>query len=162
MRDHDCNGITDNLEVASCVPGDIEVVGHVDTRDSRSVTLIDGLALVGAVNGIHVVDIEDPEAPCIVVTQAITEVRDIAVWGEVVVAATINGTVVSRLTESRELVRLAALDTGHSEGVSVSGGYAYVASRDGVYVVDISSQNNPVVVTGIDKSEMSVPEDLPQ
>ena len=147
-RDHDCSGAVDDLEAPiDCEPGWLEVVGSAETGDSSSVYVTGATVYVGTTAGVLVVDVSEPAAPAIAGSLEVGPVRDVALWGALLLAATPLGLLVVDRTDPADLVVLAGpVATGDSRGVAASVGRAYVAAREGVFVVDLSTPAHPVVV----------------
>lgn len=149
-RDHDCDWVIDDLAVSSCTPGDIQVVGSVDTGDSQSVFVTGELVYVASSDGLYVVNVTNAEQPSISSHLDVGSARDLAVHGDYVYVATPSGLVVVEHSSSSGLVRLAGpLDTGDTRAVYHMGFNVFVASHDGVRVLDISSPRFPMEIAFI-------------
>lgn len=152
-RDHDCNGIVDDLETPPRAYWNPTIVDQVAIDDSLSLAVIGTRAFVGSADGIYEVETH-PTSEIVSDVRIGAAVEDVAVWNDLILAATPDGLVVVRRrlpTESApDLNVIARLrDTGQSRGVYVSYGYAYVAAYEGLFVVDLSDPSHPVVVEGI-------------
>lgn len=146
-RDHDCDAVVDELQDPACaLPYDLEVVGTVDTGDSLSVFAVDHMVYVGSREGLFAVDVFHRSSPLVLSHLDLGEVRDVAVWGDLVLAATALGLYVVLATDPSELVLLhGPLETGDTRGVFAVNGLAYTASNEGVFIVDLDAPPRPVV-----------------
>lgn len=155
--DHNCDGFIDDLQIPGRdgdEQGTPEFISAVDTGDSWSVAVVGTRAYVGTDDRLYEVDVADPDSLEIVSFVSTGAVRDLAIWRDLVLAATDEGLVVVRRIRPGEgaaqLSMLSRLvETGHSRGVVTSQGYAFVAGYEALFVADLSVPESPVVISTV-------------
>jgi hypothetical protein len=147
-RDHDCDGLVDELEAASCMPGAPVVVDVVpETGDSRALFPLEGLVYVAAAGGLYEVTELAPGDWEVSRSLRLDEARDVTVYAEHAYVATPEGLVVVDRSPDSDLVRVSGpVDAGDARGLALWRRMAYVASADGLHLLDLSSPAEPVVI----------------
>ncbi len=130
------------------------VVGSLGLGDSRKVAVAGDHAFVaGIANGLHVIDIQDPESPFLVTTVAVAgDAQAVAVAGDnAFVLDTASGLMVFDTTDPTSPVLLGSVAMPEVPiDVTIEDGHAFVADYSGgIQVVDVRDPTTPTVIGGV-------------
>jgi hypothetical protein len=126
--------------------GGVVHAGHMDGPDvTYAVHVADGFLHLGTQTGLHVYDLDDPEAPKLLSTVIMPDVRTIAAEGSHVYAATWGGALhVVDIGDPAHAVLRGSLDVD-AIGLAARGGYVYATSSS-LLIVDAARPDTPEVV----------------
>jgi hypothetical protein len=107
----------------------------------------DTLYVADGTNGLVVLDVSHPQHPLYVDSYALSDARDVALYGGVVVVGSGNGVYTFQIGSMDSLSYVGAYSGGNEFwDVKVRGNIAYVAAgADGILTVDVSNPSSPVL-----------------
>ena len=124
------------------------VLGSIDTPGSaRRVAAVNRIACVADGNAVQIIDASVPTAPVLASTLAFTNVRDVAMRGNLLLVHHNGGLTTIDVSNPSGPVQLGLLSTSVLTQIEISGDYAYGLANEHVRVFDLRDPVNPSLLT---------------